>query len=148
MEIKDIKCPKFAWILMIALGCVDLIRGFMHTFLLEYAALNIFVIDLSGGVDNQIFLLGIFGISNYLTGIVFILIGLSARHLVPIILPVIPFTYFGGAALIARVANPTADLGGNSFMLVYFLVCIAAFFAILVIKVKNRMKNKIKNKKF
>ena len=59
MDINDIKCPKFAWILMIGLGCVDLIRGFIHTFLLEFAALNIFVIDMSGGVDNQIFLLGI-----------------------------------------------------------------------------------------
>ena len=95
------------------LGCIDLLRGFMHTFLLEYAALNIFVIDLSGGVDNQMFLLGIFGISNYLTGIMFILIGLTARHLVPIMLPVIPITYYGGAALISNVAHPTAITCGN-----------------------------------
>jgi len=146
MDINAIKCPKFAWILMVGLGCIDLLRGFMHTFLLEHAALNIFVIDLSGGVDNQIFLLGIFGISNYLTGIVFILIGLTARHLVPIMLPVIPITYYGGAALISNVANPTAQLGGNPYMLVYFAVCIAASLAILIIKIKNRMKNKIKNK--
>ncbi|MHA1105902.1 MAG: hypothetical protein ACTSPN_09330, partial [Promethearchaeota archaeon] len=80
MDINDIKCPKFAWIIMVGLGCIDLFRAFMHTFMLEYAALNIFVIDLSGGVDNQILLLGVFGISNYITGIMFILIGLKARH--------------------------------------------------------------------
>ena len=142
MDLKSIKCPKFAWIIMVGLGCLDLLRGFMHTFILEYAALNIFVVDLTGGVDNQMFLLGIFGISNYLTGILYILIGLSARHLVPIMLPVIPITYFGGYALISKVANPTAQLGGNSFMMIYFAVCIATFAAILVINIRDRMKNK------
>ena len=142
MDINDIKCPKFAWILMIGLGCIDLIRGFIHTVLLEFAALDIFVIDLSGGVDNQMFLLGLFGITNYLTGIMFILIGLKARHLVPIMLPVIPIIYFGGAALISRTTAPTAQLGGGPYMLIYFALCIAASIAILVINVKNRMAKK------
>ena len=141
MDINDMKCPKFAWIVMVCLGCFDLVRGFIHTVLLEFAALNIFVIDLSGGVDNQMLLLGIFGITNYLTGIMFILIGLKARHLVPIMLPVIPLAYLGGTALIARVANPTAQLGGGPYMLVYFAVCIATSLAILVIKIKNRKEN-------
>lgn len=142
MDINDIKCPKFAWIIMICLGCFDLFRGFMHTVILEFAATNIFVIDLSGGVDNQMLLLGIFGISNYLTGIMFILIGLKARQLVPIMLPVIPAIYLLGAALISRVATPTAQLGGGPYMLVYFVVCIAASLAILIIKIKHRIENK------
>jgi hypothetical protein len=127
---------------MIGLGCIDLTRGFIHTVMLEFAANNIFVIDLSGGVNNQMFLLGTFGISNYLTGIMFILIGLKARALVPIILPIIPAIYFFGTALISRVANPTAQLGGIPFMLIYFAVCIATFIAILVVEIKNRMDNK------
>ncbi|MFX0059551.1 MAG: hypothetical protein ACFE85_16820 [Candidatus Hodarchaeota archaeon] len=141
MDIKEIECPKFAWILMIGLGCFDLIRGFMHTVLLEFAALNIFVINLSGGVDNQMLLLGVFGISNYLTGILFILIGLTARHLVPIMLPVIPIAYFGGSVLISRVTNPTAQLGGGPYMLIYLGVCIAASLAILVIKIRSKVNN-------
>lgn len=142
MDINEIKCPKFAWILMVGLGCIDLIRGFIHTFLLEFAALNIFVIDVSGGVDNQMFLLGIFGISNYLTGIMFILIGLKARPLVPIMLPAIPIVYLGGTALISRTASPTAQLGGGPYMLIYFALCIAASIAILVITIKNRRAKK------
>ena len=142
MDINEIKCPKFAWILMVGLGCIDLIRGFIHTFLLEFAALNIFVIDVSGGVDNQMFLLGIFGISNYLTGIMFILIGLKARSLVPIMLPAIPIVYLGGTALISRTASPTAQLGGGPYMLIYFALCIAASIAILVITIKNRRAKK------
>jgi hypothetical protein len=142
MDINEIKCPKFAWILMVGLGCIDLIRGFIHTFLLEFAALNIFVIDVSGGVDNQMFLLGIFGISNYLTGIMFILIGLKARPLVPIMLPAIPIVYLGGTALISRTTSPTAQLGGGPYMLIYFALCIAASIAILVITIKNRRAKK------
>jgi hypothetical protein len=140
MDLDGIECPKFAWVIMVCLGCLDLIRGFIHTFLLEYAAFNIFVIETSGGVDNQLFLLGIFGISNYLTGIMFILIGLTARRLVPIMLPIIPITYFGGMALISRVAKPTAQLGGSTFMLVYLGVCIVASSAIFAIEITKRLK--------
>jgi hypothetical protein len=137
MDINNIKCPKFAWIITIGLGCFDLIRGFIHTVMLEFAANNIFVIDLSGGVDNQMLLLGTFGISNYLTGIMLILIGLKARELIPIILPAIPVTYLLGTLLISRVVTPTAQLGGVPYMLVYFAVCIVTFIAILAVNIKS-----------
>ena len=112
----------------------------MHTVLLEYAAINIFVIDLSGGVSNQMLLLGVFGISNYLTGIMMILIGFRARELVPFLLPIIPTTYFLGTLLISRVANPSAQLGGIPYMIVYFAVCIFTFIAILVFNIKKKPK--------
>ena len=141
MNITYLKCPRFAWIIMIALGCIDLIRGFIHTVLLEFAATNIFVIDFSGGVENQMFLLGIFGISNYLTGIVFILIGFRARELVPILLPVIPLVYLFGTAWISWAVTPTAQLGGGPYMLAYFAVCIVTFVAILIVNFSTRMKS-------
>ena len=137
MDINNIECPKFAWIIIIGLGCIDLFRGFVHTVLLEFAALNIFVIDLSGGVDNQMFLLGIFGISNYLTGIMLILIGFKARYLVPIMLPIIPVVYLLGTLMIARVTTPSAQLGGGPYMIIYFIVCIITFIAIIAMKIKK-----------
>ena len=39
--------PRFVSVVAIALGCLDLVRGFMHTILLEYAATNIAGLDLS-----------------------------------------------------------------------------------------------------
>jgi hypothetical protein len=141
MNINDIECPKFAWILMVGLGCLDIFRGFMHTVLLEYAATNIFVIDTSGGIENQIFLLGLFGITNYLTGIMLILIGLTARHLVPIIIPILPLTYIAGSRLISNVAEPTAQLGGIPFMNLYLVICLIAFIGIVVINIGKRMNN-------
>ena len=127
---------------MIALGCVDLFRGFIHTVLLDYAAMNIFVIDVSGGVENQMFLLGMFGISNYLTGILFIVIGLRARELVPIVLLVIPLVYVFGTGLISRVATPTAQLGGGPYMLAYLVVCIVTFVAVVVVNFMNKTETK------
>ena len=142
MNLTEDNCPKFAWIITIGLGCIDLIRGFIHTFMLEFAAMNIFVIDLSGGVENQMLLLGVFGISNYLTGIMLILIGLKARKLVPIVLPIIPATYLLGSVLISRVANPTAQLGGGPYMLAYFAVCIVTFIGIVMERIRNRKESK------
>jgi hypothetical protein len=88
------------------------------------------------------FLLGILGISNYLTGILFILIGLRTRELVPIVLPLIPLVYVFGTALISRVVTPTAQLGGGPYMLVYFVVCIVTFVAVLVVNFMNKTENK------
>jgi hypothetical protein len=142
MNLTYLKCPRFAWIVLIALDCFDLLRGFIHTVLLDYAATNIFVIDVSGGIENQMFLLGIFGTSNYITGILFILIGLRTRELVPIVLPLIPLVYVFGTALISRVITPTAQLGGGFYMLVYFVVCIVTFVAVLVVNFMNKTENK------
>ena len=42
---KDI--PKFVSVVAIALGCIDLIHGFTHSVLLNYAAIDIAGLDLS-----------------------------------------------------------------------------------------------------
>lgn len=90
--------PKFVSVAAITLGCLDLIRSFMHTILLKYAALNIAGFDLStslaGGLSQQ---MGAFGISNYLTGIMLILIGWKTSPLALVMLGVIPVAYIIGA---------------------------------------------------
>ncbi|GAG60641.1 unnamed protein product [marine sediment metagenome] len=40
--------PRFVSVVAIALGCIDLMRGFMHTVLLDFAATNI------AGFDHQL----------------------------------------------------------------------------------------------
>ena len=132
MRLDDFETPRFAWIIMVGLGCVDLLRGLMHTVLLEYAATNIAGLDLSVAGQDQMFLLGVFGISNYLTGIMFILIGLKARNLVPIMLLVTPVVYLIGSRIILLTAQPQSAYAGQSFMLVYIIVCFATFAAIVI----------------
>ena len=131
---SDDDCPKFGWIIMFILGCLDLVRGFIHTVLLEFAAENIMGLDLSVARDDQLLLLGTFGISNYLTGIMLILIAMKSRKIVQYVFLAIPVSYFAGAYLISRVASSSAQLGGLPMMMVYLAVCIGTFTAILIWK--------------
>lgn len=131
LNLEKFETPKFAWMILAGLGFVDLFRGFIHTFLLEYAAANIAGLDLSVAAQDQMFLLGVFGLSNYLTGTMLILISLKARNLVPYILLAIPFIYLLGGRIVLLTAQPQAALGGIPFMTVYNLVCIVTFIAIV-----------------
>ena len=44
--------PGFVAVAAILLGIYDLVRGFMHTVLLEYSATHIAVLDLSGSTAS------------------------------------------------------------------------------------------------
>jgi hypothetical protein len=134
MAVGNNDCPKFAWIIMTALGCLDLVRGFIHTVLLEYAAQNIMGLDLAVARDDQLLLLGTFGISNYLTGMMLILIAMQARNIVPYVFLAIPVSYLWGGFLISRVASSSARLGGLPMMIGYITVCIGTFVAIFLWK--------------
>ena len=129
---KDI--PKFVSIVAITLGVLDLIRGFMHTILLEYAATNIAGLDLSSSVATDLLrLLGTFGISNYITGVMLILLGWKARPLALTMLGVIPAAYLIGMVGIninaASYTTTQANWGGAPMMMVYMVVCIITFIA-------------------
>jgi hypothetical protein len=126
--------PRFVSVVTIALGCIDLIRGFVHTILLEYAALNIAGFDLSTSLAGDLLQqMGAFGISNYLTGIMLILIGWKARPLALIMLGVIPVAYAIGVAGIrinsAAYAPPQAAWRGATPMLVYLVISAITFVA-------------------
>ncbi len=138
--------PKFVWIVLIVLGCIDLVRGFMHTVLLEYAALNIAGLDLTTSTaTEQLRLLGTFGISNWITGVTFILIGLKAKHLALHIMGLIPLAY--GLSIIAMRINmsayleTTADWSGRYLMIPYLLVAGITFVAGVLVMIINKKKN-------
>ena len=129
---QNTNIPKFVSVVAIGLGCLDLVRGFMHTILLEYAASNIAGLDLSSSVAIDLLrLMGSFGISNYITGITLILLGWKARPLALAMLGVIPAAYFVGSVGIkinsAAYAATEGDWGGIPMMLVYMGVCVVTF---------------------
>ncbi|MEO8205286.1 MAG: hypothetical protein ABI615_03840 [Chthoniobacterales bacterium] len=126
------RTPAFAWIILAGLGVVDFVRGFMHTFLVHYSASNIAGLDLTHSAQNQMFLLGIFGISNYLTGAIFLVIAFRARHLVPTILALIPLTYAIGLIGLRLNATPEAAFRGRTFMLIYMGVCVLTCVAAVI----------------
>ena len=110
------------------IGGVDVLRGFMHTFLLTWSATNVAKLNMALESSDQVFLLGVFGISNFLTGFIFLLISKKARELSPYILILIPLTYLLGLLGIwSGNLFGKAAFQGKYFLLVYFGICIITF---------------------
>jgi hypothetical protein len=82
-------------------------------------------------------MMGAFGISNYLTGVMLILIGWRARSLALAMMGVIPVGYVVGVVGIkvnsAPYAASQADWGGVPMMMVYLTVCAVTFVAGIII---------------
>lgn len=118
---------------LFGLGVVDLFRGFMHTFLLRWAGVNIAGFDPVTTPSDQFFLLGAFGISNFLTGFLYLLISRKARELSPYVLAIIPATYLLGMIGIGVAGvQAQAEFLGKYFMMVYFAVCMVTVAVFLV----------------
>jgi uncharacterized membrane protein YphA (DoxX/SURF4 family) len=126
--------PKFISIMAVFLGVIDLLRGFMHTVVLPYSATHIACLDLSGPTAPDLLrLLGLFGISNYITGATLILTGLYARPIALVLLGLIPAFYGLGLLTIHAAMNPyppsTAQWGGRPFMIVNLSLYVLTFLA-------------------
>jgi uncharacterized membrane protein YphA (DoxX/SURF4 family) len=126
--------PKFISIMAVFLGVIDLMRGFMHTVVLPYSATHIACLDLSGPTAPDLLrLLGLFGISNYITGATLILTGLYARPIALVLLGLIPAFYGLGLLSIHAAMNPyppsTAQWGGRPFMMVNLSLYVLTFLA-------------------
>ena len=125
---------------------MDMNRGYMHTFKVRYAAENLAGI---GQDPDMLFLLGAFGISNFLTGLVYFLIIWKARRLAPYVLLLIPISYIlGGAGISFAEVEPVAPFRGQYMMRVYLLVCFLtslAYFAFLRINRSKTIKSQIQH---
>ena len=126
--------PKFISIIAVFLGGIDLVRGFMHTVVLPYSATHIACLDLSGPTAPDLLrLLGLFGISNYITGATLILTGLYARPIALVLLGLIPAFYGLGLLTIHAAMNPyppsTAQWGGRPFIMVNLSLYVLTFLA-------------------
>ncbi len=126
--------PRFVSIVAIGLGSLDIIRGFIHTVLLEFAATNIAGLDLTTSQGGDLLqLMATFGISNYLTGTMLILMGWKARPLALLMLGIIPLAYLIGVVTLrihsAGIAPSQAAWGGLPMMMGYLFISIITFIA-------------------
>ncbi|CAM8625931.1 hypothetical protein MCEMIH22_00322 [Candidatus Methylacidiphilaceae bacterium] len=126
--------PKFISIMAVFLGVIDLLRGFMHTVVLPYSATHIACLDLSGPTAPDLLrLLGLFGISNYITGATLILTGLYSRPIALVLIGLIPAFYGLGLLTIHAAINPyppsTAQWGGRPFMIINLSLYVLTFLA-------------------
>jgi hypothetical protein len=110
---------------LFGLGIYDLIRGFMHTFVLRWSGTNIAGFNAETTPIDQYFMLGTFGISNFLTGFIYLLISRRSPELSPYALALIPGAYLLGLIGIwSNGIHGTSAYGGRYLLYVYFAVCI------------------------
>lgn len=125
-------------LVLFIIGITDLIRGFMHSFLLKWSAATFAQLDLTANSGDQVFLLGVYGISNYLTGFLYLLISKKAKNLSPYVLIGIPLVYFFGIVVLRLVGVfPESLFSGKYFMLAYLAICIITFINFMVKKKKK-----------
>ena len=122
---------------LFGLGLYDLLRGFMHTYALHWSAVTIAGFNVDTTPVDQFFMLGTFGISNFLTGFIYLLISKRAPQLSPYILGLIPGSYLLG--LIGIWSNGiygTSQYAGQYLLYIYLGICIATL-AIFLVKEKS-----------
>ncbi len=131
---KSSNIPVFVSVIVFFIGCYDLLRGVMHTFLLNYSAITFAGLDLSTTQATDLLrLLGAFGISNLITGIMLVSVSLNSRKLSLAFLGVIPLCYGIGRIAIhpimALYPVTQARWFGLHPMYIYLSICTIAFVA-------------------
>lgn len=117
---------RISSIFLFFLGLVDLFRGIAHTYFIHWANDTFAHLDLSVNGQDQLVLLSAFGISNWLTGMLFILIAVKARAQADAALLLILVAYaVGWLGMQYAGVTPNADFYGRYVMFGYFGVCAA-----------------------
>jgi hypothetical protein len=99
------------------LAILDLVRGFLHTFNINWA--NATFAQMESNPDG-LMMLGAFGISNILTGLLFILILKKDKTLAPYVLAIISIAYVSGAiGLKLQGIQGDSSFYGKYMMFVY-----------------------------
>lgn len=112
---------KVSSLLLLAISLLDIIRGFMHTFNINWAAENIAKIE---AIPDSMILMGSFGMSNFLTGFIYLLILWKAKNLAPHVLALIPIAYgLGIIGLKLQGIAMESEFNGQYMMFVYLGLC-------------------------
>ena len=132
---------KISSIVLLLAGVMDIWRGFIHTFQVKYAAINVAGIEPNS--DNLI-LMGAFGISNFLTGFLYLLIVWKVKKIVPYVLLLIPVSYCLGS-LGLQYSNVLIDpnkFKGQYIMSVYLGIGVLTVIFYFLIATANKQKDK------
>ena len=127
------RLPRFVSFVAVALGCFDLIRGFVHTVLAGSTGVELSGIYVSGptGRDQLVFMIA-FGYSNFVTGAALIYLGLTNRLGALIMMAVIPVSLFVGGLSLEHWGADLQGFGvfpGTRNMQIYFVVCVVTLVA-------------------
>lgn len=110
---------KLTTITLLILAAVDLVRGFLHTFNIWYASENIAKMTQTA---DTLHLMNIFGVSNFLTAFIFIIVALKAKEITPYVLSAIPISYGLGmlsSNITGVAAMQNSEWNGQYMMYIY-----------------------------
>jgi hypothetical protein len=129
---------KINVVILFLAGIMDIIRGYSHTFNVRHSAENLAGIE---PIADSLYLMGAFGISNFLTGLLYFLVIWKARNLTPFVLLIIPISYLiGGLGIAYQNVHPDAQFIGQHMMFVYLSICLISS---LLYFISNEKANKI-----
>ena len=140
------KIPSFVPVVVLLLGFYDLIRGFMHTFMVSYSAANVAGLDLTiPQAADLLKLMGAFGISNFVSGCMLILIAWQSRFLSLVMLGLLPVIYFIGCwgmqLNLQHFPATHAVWGGAKYLVIYLTLCCVTFVCGLGVTLYNKKLN-------
>ena len=120
--IEHDECPKYLWGVLLVVAVINLVRGVLHTFLVEYAATNIAGLDLSASRNEILQLMNVYGWSNIIEAILYIVIATKSRNLVPLALILAGlFTPLSSmTTILAEISMQGAEWGGAPMMMFVF----------------------------
>ena len=121
--------PRFVSFVAFAVGCFDLVRGFVHAPLAGSTAALTSGIDLSGpSAGDQIMLMAAFGHANFITGAALIYLSFTSRAGSVFMMTVIPVALAIAGASVnywTQYFPVQGEFPGRYNMMVYFMACIA-----------------------
>jgi hypothetical protein len=125
---------KINVVVLFLAGIMDIIRGYSHTYNVRYSAENLAGIE---PISDSLYLMGAFGISNFLTGLLYFLVIWKARNLTPYVLLIIPISYLiGGLGISYQNVQPEAQFIGQHMMFIYLCICLISSLLYFVSKNK------------
>jgi hypothetical protein len=132
---------KINVVILFLAGVMDIIRGYSHTFNVRHSAENLAGIE---PIADSLYLMGAFGISNFLTGLLYFLVIWKARYLTPFVLLIIPISYFiGGLGITYQSVHPDAQFIGQRMMFVYLGICLVSSLLYFISKTQSANNSKV-----
>lgn len=118
------KSLKIAVVTLTLVAFLDLFRGFMHTFNIWYASENIAHMTQT---PDTMFLMNTFGISNLLTGGIYLLVVKKSKELAPYLLIIIPVAYVIGviSAKFTGISQMQISQWNGQYMMYVYLSIVA-----------------------
>jgi pimeloyl-ACP methyl ester carboxylesterase len=108
-----------------ALGIIDIFRGVAHTFAIHWAANTVAQMEPH---PDALFLMGVFGSSNLLTGGLFLLIAWKAPQIAGWVLGLVPAAYvIGILGLQYNDVTAQSPFNAKYMMGLYFALCLVVF---------------------